>query len=1127
MIQPRAAAPPETPLAVFQPIEPEIDSASTCTHIFTRAYTEPVGWKRQQHSPQKAELPSLDGTVLVLDTETVKHQLTFGVAEIYQEQRCKERVVFCRDDLQTTDPVAYERLKEICNALDMGPRPRIQLVNCAWLFQNAIWPARKHGWIIAGHNIVYDFSRLADSWEKATKSARQGARFCNGFAFKRHFTTKGGLQTPVFCRIKRDDRHHVRYDMKKAVVIDTQSADFTYTDRNHSLKNACRTWGIPFEERPGFHSGEITLDNVKGCLYDVQKTAELLWVVNAEHNTYSHRAHLSRMQSGAALAKSDLDAMGVRPRLDVQPDFPKPRLGQAATTYFGGWVEASIGGVLPVEYLDFLSMFVTSHAVLRLWWKQYTAARLVVEEIPPEEITALLARIRDNPDLLFTPETHNELDFFALVHPNGATLPSRVTIPSRGVSKRERLTYDAAQIYEEASIAQAPYWGALDAHGGKIVPDMRYEARRKRWRVDGEFDDLPRALLRRNQQRPPSGKAHGNIDEIAQHVRDTLGDQNVTTSDVLDFFTSHERPTLSWARARAREYSADDENAISAATDSVITIGPVFSQCPLWCAGPDLAHAAMTGGTPQVLQAWRLRPEGGQLDTLTPLRFRGDDPIDPRTDDFFVKLIELRVRKSDDPLGDKRRKTGYKVVALSGAYGISAETNPMDVDPDDETRKLRRVTVYADTVFNDSIDRPERPGRFNFFPTAALVTAEARLLLALGKHEVERRGGAIAYCDTDSLAVVATEHGGFVPCEGGPYLLPDGTRAVRALPWKEVEAVRERFAALNPYDAAAVPDSILKCEDENYALDADGNADYSRREQLWCYAVSEKLYALFTIDVRGEPHVRKYSSLVLGQFRSPVPVPPDGDPHAWIVDAWTREIRAALGKPVAPFAWEAYPAMEQLTMTTWNVFKHYQSYARPFDFLIVGIISRDLKDIAACPQYCCKEPRPSCLLFDDAAQWRAQEWRCLRCGAPWDFDTFPRLRTYGELVERTLQKVERRRLNADGSEPSSVMRGVTVPRPVRVESKTAIGKEVIVDPTDTGEGFTAEQLSATPVQEYHNPNDRLDALRAKIKATGIKAIARASGVSRSKLQAFVNQGAMPQRSTIKNLEAALDRLECT
>jgi hypothetical protein len=107
----------------------------------------------------------------------------------------------------------------------------------------------------------------------------------------------------------------------------------------------------------------------------------------------------------------------VRPRLELQPDFDKITMGQAAESYYGGWVEASIGGVLPVVYLDFLSMFVSAHALLRLWWKHYTAAHLTVEEIPPEEIAALLDRIRNDPDLLFSPQTQDELDFFAYVRP--------------------------------------------------------------------------------------------------------------------------------------------------------------------------------------------------------------------------------------------------------------------------------------------------------------------------------------------------------------------------------------------------------------------------------------------------------------------------------------------------------------------------------------------------------------------------------------------------------------------------------------------------------------------------------------------------------------------------------------
>jgi hypothetical protein len=312
---------------------------------------------------------------------------------------------------------------------------------------------------------------------------------------------------------------------------------------------------------------------------------------------------------------------------------------------------------------------------------------------------------------------------------------------------------------------------------------------------------------------------------------------------------------------------------------------------------------------------------------------------------------------------------------------------------------------------------------------------------------------------------------------------------------------------------------VLKLEDENFT-----DKTRKARCELWCYAVSEKLYALFTLDARGEPVIRKYSSHVLGQYRSPI----QGDRHGWIMDAWKREIRAAFRKAVKPFTWEPYPALSQLTLTTWSVFEPYRENERlrPFDFLAVGVVNRSAIDLAieevAGFERCCEEPRPACALFPDPAKWREQDWRCLRCGTPWDFERRPRLKTYGSLIRSTLQGVERKRLAADGSVPTRQTRGLLIPRPVRVETKTAIGKEVIVDPTDTDEGLTAEMLGATEVLEYENLSERVDALRAKIRAFGDnKQLAKESGLSDRALRAIVNQGVLPHKSTIEKLEAAL------
>ena len=256
--------------------------------------------------------------------------------------------------------------------------------------------------------------------------------------------------------------------------------------------------------------------------------------------------------------------------------------------------------------------------------------------------------------------------------------------------------------------------------------------------------------------------------------------------------------------------------------------------------------------------------------------------------------------------------------------------------------------------------------------------------------------------------------------------------------------------------------------------------------------------------------IRKYSAHALGQYSSPIA----GEKREWIVEAWRQKIRGALGKDVPPLPWEAQPALARLTLSTWSVIKPYAENpnVRPFDFLLVATPTRSLADFAAGYTVCCADPRPACYLFDDPAAWEAQAWRCLRCAAP-----IPslRFRPYRDVLHGTLDSFEVKRLCADGSEPGEgTMRGLTMPRPVRVEHITLIGKEVIVDPTDTDEGLTAEMLSETAVVEYHDPADQLDALRAAVKSRGIKPVAREARLDERQVRRFVNDGACPHKTTI-------------
>ena len=103
-------------------------------------------------------------------------------------------------------------------------------------------------------------------------------------------------------------------------------------------------------------------------------------------------------------------------------------------------------------------------------------------------------------------------------------------------------------------------------------------------------------------------------------------------------------------------------------------------------------------------------------------------------------------------------------------------------------------------------------------------------------------GGAYLMCDTDSMAIVASEHGGLVPCNGGPHKMPDGRDAIKALSWAETRGIVDRFRTLNPYNKKVVPGSILNIVEEiNY--DSTG-----KQRQLYGYGISAKRYSVYTFD---------------------------------------------------------------------------------------------------------------------------------------------------------------------------------------------------------------------------------------------------------------------------------------
>ncbi|CAA9576209.1 MAG: hypothetical protein AVDCRST_MAG59-4083, partial [uncultured Thermomicrobiales bacterium] len=353
----------------------------------------------------------------------------------------------------------------------------------------------------------------------------------------------------------------------------------------------------------------------------------------------------------------------------------------------------------------------------------------------------------------------------------------------------------------------------------------------------------------------------------------------------------------------------------------------------------DLAASVLsTGKAPMVLQAWRPVPVGRQPG-LPSVRLRGEVPVDPAGGDFFRTVIEQRKRA--DPATEEGKRLGrfLKVLANSGAYGIFVEANPQELPPGETVP----VAVYGpdDSPFGARAARPEAPGAFCFPPAAALITAGAKLILAQVERLVAGLGGTHVFCDTDSMAIVASEDGGLLPCPGGPHRTEDGREAVRALSWAEVEGVVGRLAALNPYDPAAVPGSVLKVEKVNF------DPVTGQRRQLWCIGIAAKRYALVVREDGGIPIVVDHTRHGLGYLLDPSDPDDDEEPRGeqarWERALWAGIVRERLGLDADPLPWAERPAVTRLTVSSpWHLAafaaanrgKPYADQGKPFNFML-------------------------------------------------------------------------------------------------------------------------------------------------------------------------------------------------
>jgi hypothetical protein len=344
------------------------------------------------------------------------------------------------------------------------------------------------------------------------------------------------------------------------------------------------------------------------------------------------------------------------------------------------------------------------------------------------------------------------------------------------------------------------------------------------------------------------------------------------------------------------------------------------SDTPLWFAGPDLiASIIRTGRVPHIVKAIRMVPRGKQAGMET-VNLRGMVTVDPHKDDLFRKIIEQRkLNKSDEAL-----YYWLKILANS-IYGFFVELNP------EIQSKTVPVTVYSgEKKITDNSDLIENPGPWFFPPLASLITSSGRLLLAMAEARVKEKKGTYLFCDTDSLAIVASK-------DGGALRIP-GSSGVRILTWAQARAVANQFKFLNPYNGKIVKGSILNLVDANY-VDFDPK---NPQRQLYGYSIAAKRYALYEKIGAKNITIVDPKAHGIGFLYPPKDSPEnwDGDVPQWIYEMWDYLIRGALKLKRKVPSWLDFPQMMRLTITTYNVLKMLGEWeiARPYNFLFLPII---------------------------------------------------------------------------------------------------------------------------------------------------------------------------------------------
>jgi hypothetical protein len=333
--------------------------------------TEPVEAALRAYVPVKTckqstrDIYAVERPILSFDTETTEDEyqnFLFGSCGIWVAGYLHKFILFFAQGLQEHD-IAI--LGEFAKTKSEGGR-RMEVMPIQRFISEVFFP-----WIVmdnalcVGFNLPFDLSRLA------VRCGYSRDRWRKGFTF---WLTNDPNHPRV--RIRSLDsvrsffalappKHGEKLD---AHFLDLRTLGFALTNEKLSLGRACEVFNAAHKKSKAETHGKITPSYVEYNVNDTLATYDLYVKMAERLKEFKLDIPPEKAFSPASLGKAYLRKIGIKPFLEMNPNFPPEILGYIMTTYYGGRSEVRIRKKpVKVRLMDFRSMYPTIFTLMGLW----------------------------------------------------------------------------------------------------------------------------------------------------------------------------------------------------------------------------------------------------------------------------------------------------------------------------------------------------------------------------------------------------------------------------------------------------------------------------------------------------------------------------------------------------------------------------------------------------------------------------------------------------------------------------------------------------------------------------------------------------------------------------------------